>query len=113
MEDLTGFKRDVLRGIAALTVKNDRPPKGLAVKSWLQTHGGYDDVNHGRMYPNLNELAERGLVRKESRDLRTNEYSLTESGKETIRDYLNGWLASVDGLDGMNVPEGRRVKTEQ
>ena len=42
------------------------------------------EINHGRLYPNLNELAEMGLVEKGSADDRTNSYGLTERGHREI-----------------------------
>jgi len=65
---------------------------GLAVKDALEAH--YDDeVNHGRLYPNLDDLIERGLVSKRALDDRTNEYALTDAGRGVLdarRDWLGG-----------------------
>lgn len=78
MHDLTAFQRDLLAVIAGL---ND--PHGLAVKQELDDY--YEgDVNHGRLYPNLDELAEKGLVEKGQKDRRTNEYYLTERGNREL-----------------------------
>lgn len=78
MHDLTAFQRDSLTVIAGL---ND--PHGLAVKQELDEY--YEgDVNHGRLYPNLDELAEKGLVEKGQKDRRTNAYHLTERGKREL-----------------------------
>lgn len=78
MESLTAFQRDVLFVISDLGA-----PKGLAIKSELQEYYG-DDVNHGRLYPNLDELVERGHVTKGQRDKRTNEYELTDEGRDAM-----------------------------
>jgi PadR family transcriptional regulator PadR len=62
--DLTGFQRDVLVVIAGL-----EEPHGLAIKSELE--GYYEsEVNHGRLYPNLDELVGKGVVEKEQTDQR-------------------------------------------
>ncbi|MFC6727071.1 PadR family transcriptional regulator [Natronoarchaeum mannanilyticum] len=41
-------------------------------------------VNRGNIYPNLNTLTERGFINKESRDCRTNCYSLTQQGRSCL-----------------------------
>jgi DNA-binding PadR family transcriptional regulator len=82
--DLTAFQLKILFVLA------EEPRYGLAVKRELQTY--YDEeVNHGRLYPNLNELIGLGLVEKRELDKRTNEYSLTEDGFGTIREELD-WM---------------------
>jgi PadR family transcriptional regulator PadR len=81
MDDLTAFQRDVLYVIGGLD--DDSPPYGLAIKEELDRHYS-GEINHGRLYPNLNELAEMGLVEKGSVDDRTNSYGLTERGSREI-----------------------------
>lgn len=81
-QEFTGFQRDALFVIAELG-----DPKGLEVKSKLEDI--YDqDVNHGRLYPNLDELNDAGLVEVGSKDKRTNEYTLSEEGEEMLEDYV-------------------------
>ncbi|WP_331234278.1 PadR family transcriptional regulator [Natronorarus salvus] len=78
MNDLTAFQRDLLMVIAGLG-----DPHGLAIKDELEEY--YDDeIHHGRLYPNLDALVEKGLVAKGSRDKRTNEYTLTERGEREL-----------------------------
>ena len=78
MYDLTGFKRDLLYVIAGL-----EEPHGLAIKSELEDY--YEsEVHPGRLYPNLDDLVEAGLVEKGSHDRRTNAYELTEKGYEKL-----------------------------
>jgi PadR family transcriptional regulator PadR len=80
MYDLTGFQRDLLVVIAGLD-----GPKGLAVKEEMDDY--YDEeINHGRLYPNLDTLVDKGLVSKGSIDDRTNSYSLTRRGEREIED---------------------------
>lgn len=82
MFELTGFKRDLLTVIAGLG-----DPNGLEVKSALEDY--YEgEINHGRLYPNLDDLVEEGHVKKSKRDERTNEYSLTGSGRQLLDDRL-------------------------
>ena len=77
MVDLTGFQRDVL------TVISDfGNPYGLKIKRELEAD--YGEVNHGRLYPNLDQLAEAGLVEKAELDKRTNTYSLTDEGRRVL-----------------------------
>lgn len=78
MHDLTSFQRDVLYVIADLAES-----KGLAIKEEIDEYYG-TETNHGRLYPNLDELVEKGLVEKGQIDDRTNSYSLTGRGKREI-----------------------------
>jgi DNA-binding PadR family transcriptional regulator len=78
MHDLTGFQRDLLVVIAGLD-----EPHGLAIKDELEDY--YEsEVNHGRLYPNLDELVGKGLVEKGQKDRRTNVYHLTQRGKREL-----------------------------
>ena len=61
LTDLHAFQRDVLRMIAEMD-----EPKGLAIKTKLE-QVYEEDVNHGRLYPNLDELVDKGLLGKGSR----------------------------------------------
>ncbi|WP_336365434.1 PadR family transcriptional regulator [Halalkalicoccus salilacus] len=93
MEDLTAFQRDALYVIVGLD-----EPYGLAIKDELEEY--YDkEVNHGRLYPNLDTLADKGLVKKGHYDNRTNSYSLTQRGRREIdarREWENQYV-SVNG----------------
>jgi len=42
------------------------------------------EVNHGRLYPNLDTLVEKGMVEKGQRDRRTNFYTLTSRGRREL-----------------------------
>ncbi|WP_224335428.1 PadR family transcriptional regulator [Haloprofundus halobius] len=78
MHDLTGFQRDLLYVIAGL-----EEPHGLAIKEELEDY--YEkEIHHGRLYPNLDTLVEKGLVDKGQRDRRTNYYTLTRRGRREI-----------------------------
>lgn len=83
MHELTGFQRDCLVIIAGL--KN---PVGLDISAELEKYYG-TDINHGRLYPNLNQLVDDGLVEKRKRDERSNIYSLTQGGRSTLQNRLN------------------------
>jgi PadR family transcriptional regulator PadR len=78
MHDMTGFQRDCLYIIAGL-----ESPHGLAIKEELDNY--YDtEIQHGRLYPNLDTLVEKGLVEKGQKDRRTNTYTLTRRGEREI-----------------------------
>jgi DNA-binding PadR family transcriptional regulator len=42
------------------------------------------EIHHGRLYPNLDTLVEKGLVEKGELDRRTNYYTLTRRGQREI-----------------------------
>jgi PadR family transcriptional regulator PadR len=78
MHDLTGFQRDLLYVIAGLD-----EPHGLALKDEIDNY--YEsESHHGRLYPNLDTLVEKGLVEKGSKDRRTNVYTLTQRGRREL-----------------------------
>ena len=93
MNDLTAFQRDLLYVIAG---KDD--PHGLGIKSVLEDY--YDkEVFHGRLYPNLDTLIDKGLVAKRQRDLRTNAYTLTDRGRREVearREWEDELLESAE-----------------
>lgn len=79
--DLTAFQYNILVVLAR------EPMYGLAVKRELEAYYRAE-VNHGRLYPNLDRLVSQDLVSKSELDKRTNEYALTDVGYETVLDYL-------------------------
>jgi len=95
--DYSTFQREVLLAIATLEIEGT-DPYGLAIKRQLESV--YDEeINHGRLYPNLDTLVTEGLVEKTALDKRTNEYSLTETGEQflveqqaRITDVLDAYL---------------------
>jgi DNA-binding PadR family transcriptional regulator len=58
-------------------------PHGLAIKGELEDYYG-TEINHGRLYPNLDELVEKGLIEKSEKDGRTNVYTVTQRGRREI-----------------------------
>lgn len=75
--ELTGFQRDLLTVIAGLD-----EPSGQDVKAELQQY--LDDINHGRLYPNLDAVVDEGYVEKGEIDRRTNFYALSDRGHEAL-----------------------------
>jgi DNA-binding PadR family transcriptional regulator len=78
MFELTGFQRDLLYCIAGMD-----EAYGLGIKAELETYGD-TEINHGRLYPNLDTLIDKGYLTKSSLDDRTNEYALTEEGRSLL-----------------------------
>lgn len=86
--EMTAFQNNILVILAK------EPMYGLAIKRELEDYYG-TEVNHGRLYPNLDELVELGLVEKSELDKRTNEYSLTDDGYDAVLDGINWTLSKV------------------
>jgi DNA-binding PadR family transcriptional regulator len=98
LHDLTAFQRDLL----AVMKRVDEPIHGIGIKERLEEQ--YEEmVNHGRLYPNLDDLVEKGLVDKGKRDDRTNEYRLTSRGQREFYSDL-AWRTGTDGPD-VTIPE--------
>ena len=93
MHHLTGFQRDILYVVVGL-----EEPYGLAIKEELDEY--YEqEINHGRLYPNLDELVNKGLLEKGELDKRTNLYTVTERGLEelkTRREWEADYTESTD-----------------
>jgi DNA-binding PadR family transcriptional regulator len=86
MYDLTGFQRDLL-----YVIVGGQEPHGLAIKEELEDY--YEkEIHHGRLYPNLDTLVEKGLIKKGERDRRTNIYTVTSRGRREI-DARRDWEA--------------------
>ncbi|MFU8868104.1 PadR family transcriptional regulator [Natronococcus sp.] len=80
MDDLTGFQRDLLYAIAGAD-----QPSGQDIKAEIEQYYSAE-INHGRLYPNLDTLVNKDLVEKGELDRRTNYYAITDAGERTIRD---------------------------
>ncbi|MGQ3414466.1 PadR family transcriptional regulator [Natrinema sp. LN54] len=96
MYDLTGFQRDVLYVIAG-----QDEPHGLAIKDELEEY--YEkEIHHGRLYPNLDEVVDKGLVEKGRLDKRTNYYTITARGQrelEARREWEDQYVDEFDSSD--------------
>ncbi|ADD05822.1 PadR family transcription regulator [Natrialba magadii ATCC 43099] len=80
MDDLTGFQRDLLYVIAGAD-----QPSGQDVKDEIETYYSAE-INHGRLYPNLDTLVNKELVEKGELDRRTNYYAISDEGRQRIED---------------------------
>ena len=88
VRDLTAFQHNIL------VILSEEPMYGLAIKRQLEEYYG-TEVNHGRLYPNLDDLVEMGLVEKSELDKRTNQYALTEEGYQALLDQLSWTFSKV------------------
>jgi DNA-binding PadR family transcriptional regulator len=86
--ELTAFQQNILVILA------EEPRYGLAIKRELEEYYG-SEVNHGRLYPNLDDLVEMGLVEKSELDKRTNQYALTDDGYDTVLDQLRWEFSNI------------------
>jgi len=91
--ELTGFQRDCLRTILALEA--DGPVSGQDIKHALEADQDRE-INHGRLYPNLDALVDAGLVTKGEIDARTNSYQTTDGGRELVRRAVQSWVDLLD-----------------
>lgn len=75
--ELTSFQRDLLYVIAGKT-----KPSGQEIKTDLEESMG--EITHGRLYPNLDTLVEKGYVDKGQSDRRTNFYKITQKSLDDL-----------------------------
>ena len=81
--DLTAFQLNTLYVIAQLS-----PAEGVAIQDALEElYPGA--INHGRLYPGLDRLVEKGLITKQimESDNRRNEYAITGRGEWATEEY--------------------------
>jgi DNA-binding PadR family transcriptional regulator len=88
---------------AALAIITEDNRYGLAIKRELEDWYG-EEVNHGRLYPNLDELVEMGLATKTDRDRRTNDYMATPAGRRVLGELIDFFDARVP--DEHILPDG-------
>lgn len=88
--ELTSFQRDLL-----FVVAGRGPSSGQEVKDELESSTG-ESILPGQLYPNLDDLREADLVRKEDRDGRTNDYSITERGRRVLAELVRWQCERVD-----------------
>lgn len=103
--DLTAFQQNIL------VILSDEPMYGLAIKRNLESYYG-TEVNHGRLYPNLDDLVEMNLVEKSELDKRTNQYKLTEKGHDAVLNRLD-WMLSKFVTDESRGDEVRDLVDNQ
>lgn len=77
LNNQTGFRRDLLR-----FMNEGESYSGQEIKDKAEMV--YPEINHGRLYPNLDTLVENGLITRGQRDRRTNSYEITSKGQRFI-----------------------------
>lgn len=87
--DLTGFQRDLIFTLARLSGTR---PKGVTVRRTLDDVRD-TSVSDARLYQNLRELHDAGLVAKRPIDGRTNAYRLPTTTARGMRAYVD-WTES-------------------
>ena len=90
MDDLTGFQRDLLYVIAGAD-----QPSGQDVKDEIEQYYS-SEINHGRLYPNLDTVVNKELVEKGQLDRRTNYYAITDEREQAIEDRREWVLQYID-----------------
>lgn len=86
--ELTSFQRDILYVTIGMT-----EPSGQDIKAELE--GDLEEITHGRLYPNLDTLVEKGYLERGSIDRRTNFYVISDTGVRALkhrRDWENQYL---------------------
>lgn len=80
--ELTSFQRDILY----VAIGKDEP-SGQEIKDELE--GELEEITHGRLYPNLDTLVEKGYLEKGMIDRRTNFYGLSDQGARALLERRN------------------------
>lgn len=94
--ELTRYQMEVLYTLA---VKHDQSEYGLGIMEDLEAYYG-ESLNHGRHYPNLDELVDAGYLDKSEKDKRTNEYTLTEAGERLVERDAEQRQAAAEAIRG-------------
>ncbi|MFC7229985.1 PadR family transcriptional regulator (plasmid) [Salinirubellus salinus] len=82
MHNLSSFQRDLL-----ITVAGMGPISGTEIKDHIEERWG-EEVNHSRLYPNLEDLAMMNLIRiNKNTGGRHNHYSVMPMGERNITSY--------------------------
>ncbi|WP_101296007.1 PadR family transcriptional regulator [Halegenticoccus soli] len=82
MFDLSGFQRDLL-----VVIRRFDQPSGQDIKEEIE-QVYEDEINHGRLYPNLDTLVQQDYVEKGRLDRRTNSYEITEQGQDALDEWI-------------------------
>jgi len=95
--DLTTFKIDLL--VVCARLEQSIPHvKGLAIKEGLADIRD-EEINHGRLYPNLDDLDDLGMIEKRAQEIddRTNSYRVTQAGFRLLAERRDHIAVAVDG----------------
>ena len=78
MNDINGFQRDLLYVISGRS-----RAKGVDIREVMADYYG-QKIHHGRLYPSLDTLADKGLIRKGDINDRSNYYEITDRGEREL-----------------------------
>ena len=98
--DLNSSKRDLLVEIYQMD-----HPSGQAIRHRMQAEHG-EDVTTTRLYSNLNDLVDHGLLDKGEQDLRTNYYEVTNDGQRLVEDTAR-YFESIGATNPVAADGGR------
>ena len=101
--DLNASKRDLLVEIYQMD-----QPSGQDIRDRMEAEHG-EDVKHGRLYPNLDDLVDYGLIDKGEQNLRSNYYQITNDGRRLVEDTAR-YFASI-GATNPGAADGGREQT--
>jgi DNA-binding PadR family transcriptional regulator len=101
--DLNNSKRDLLVEIYQMD-----HPSGQDIRGRMEAEHG-EDVKHGRLYPNLNDLVDLGLLDKGEQNLRSNYYQITNDGQRLVEDTIR-YFESI-GVTNPDAADGGREQT--
>jgi len=98
--DLNGSKRDLLVEIYQMD-----QPSGQDIRHRMKAEHD-EDVDHGRLYPNLDDLVDYGLIDKGEQNLRSNYYQITNDGRRLVEDTAR-YFASIGATNPVAADGGR------
>jgi DNA-binding PadR family transcriptional regulator len=93
--EFSGFRRDIL-----LLLALSEPTNGRGLLDDLSSLRD-EDVNGGRLYPNLNALVDKGLVEKRENyhDDRSHQFRLADRGCQCLREHAQRLSGAVNALE--------------
>ena len=98
--DLNSSKRDLLVEIYQMD-----QPSGQDIRHRMKAEHN-EDVDHGRLYPNLDDLVDYGLIYKGEQNLRSNCYQITNDGRRLVEDTAR-YFASIGATNPVDADGGR------
>ena len=98
--DLTGFERDLIVEIYQMD-----QPSGQVIRRRIEAEHG-EDVTSTRLYSNLNDLVDYGLLDKGEQNHRTNYYQITNDGRRLVEDTAR-YFASIGATNPVAADGGR------
>lgn len=95
---LSGFQRDMLTEIIRLNVHCGARPHGTPLKRRLARAYG-KEIPTGRLYPNLDELADLGYLEIKPKNGRANAYLPTRDGRRVLREIVLAIMTALPPED--------------